>query len=313
VDRDVQFLTELRDGGQLFLRILDPSITITEPAEFLGEFVLPGLACGLDGHLEVAPTWVDGFMENDVGIEALFEFAEEVTEIPAVLRGIGGRHGDVDGDAGVADPFKGVEAGGWCRGARFDRTNGLVVQARDRRADSDETVGGFEDIEIANYCRAPGEDSDRLPVVDQLDDAAAGDLGGATVLIAVGPAGDHYDAPTVLGFFPGPFSIELAAEALGEIVAVEEIAAPLLLAVFDADAIIEHLASCFDVWRTGDVAKLAAVCTTGGDVDDVVAEVLVMESRLREDGFGRVRGLRYRIPIVRGNLSCTTPAQQLSV
>jgi len=127
-------------------------------------------------------------------------------------------------------------------------------------------------------------------VLDQLLNTTPSDLRSPAVLVTVGPAGEHHDTAASVGFLPVAEVLLLKSlpKPLGEIVAVEDVAPPVALRVVDACFLLQHLLTRVDRGRRRYVAEAAAVTAAGGDVDDVVAEALLVQLGGAQDALRRV-------------------------
>jgi len=109
------------------------------------------------------------------------------------------------------------------------------------------------------------------------------------------------------------FVFQDIAEALGKVVAVEEIASPLALTVLDVRLFVEHVVAVLDSWCRWNVTELTAVLAAGRDVDDVVAEALLVEFRLAEDRLRRVSVVGEPVLFLGRRLGRAFPAEKVAV
>lgn len=93
---------------------------------------------------------------------------------------------------------------------------------------------------------------------------------------------------TQFGLSPRPLSIEVSIDSVGEVLAIEHELATIGARSVDLDVLGDHLRSGPDLRCRWNVTERTPVPTASSDVDDVIADAVDRQGRLRKDGFRRI-------------------------
>ena len=303
------------DGGGGAQGFVGPGVEAVLQAEFVGDLAhgaeggegvaLPALAVGEDfgaqgdaelggvagDALYVLRADVDGLVEDRNGVERA-QGGQGVVEIGGVALGVGGGHGGIDMQSGLAGGLQGGEALGRCGGAGFVDFAEVIAQGGQAHAEEQSGAEAAEQIEVLSGERAAGEDADEQGgvVADQLQGAPhqmpggggefplTGGIGMANGLVGIG-GGTVDDGAIAVGFqlmLRGLFGCPERGEEAFFIPATEQhVVAPFGIRI--GDAVLFEQRSHFDGGGAGHVTEAAGVRAADGDVEGPVRQAFVDE------------------------------------
>jgi hypothetical protein len=328
------------DGGGGAQGFVGPGVEVVLEAEVVGDLAhgaeggegvaLPALAGGEDvgaqGDAELGGVAGDALHVLGADVDRLVEDGDRVeraqggqggVEIGSVALGVGGGHGGIDMQSGLAGGLQGGEALGRGGGAGFVDFAEVVAQGGQAHAEEQASAEAAEEVKILSGKRAACEDADTEGgvVADQLQGAPdqmpggggelplPGGIGVANGLVGIG-GGTVDDGAVAVGFEEmlwGLFGRPERGEEAFFIPATEQhVVTPFGIGI--GDAVLFEQRSHFDCGGAGHVTEAAGVRAADGNVEGPVRQAFVDEV-VGLNGGRHVPEI-HRLPVHNGSRGC---------